>query len=388
MNKVNCSYSKQELLDILVKYNNEIGFPTQRSFTKSNNLPSYTTYFNKFGSFKNAILLAGIEIPSNRHKYFDRVEYDKDYLIEAFRKQVHISIAERGKLINDTDFDTNKLLPSANVYYKHFKTLDNLYFLIGIDRAKFNNDKLEEDMMRKYIELRDILGRTPHSRDFDRYSKNNDYWYSCQAYLNHFGSIQNLQKSMGDDLFILGRGMDKQEMLDRIMRLYEELKCQPTQRDIYYCDYTPSTSTYSRVFGSVSNALYILGFKPNNKVLISPKGNKALSGYEYRFLLMLEKYNINFDKEVYYKDYIENFNRQYRFDFKVKLNNEEYFIEIFGIDKNEKYDKRKLEKKQLCQDNNIKLIDLYGHDLLKNTDEIYEMLIEKIKKINELKEVC
>ena len=384
----NKQYTDEELLEILRKYNREVGFPTNRKFTASNGLPSSGTYVNRFGSFQNAILLSGIEIPKNRKRYFNRVEYDKDYLLKVFKEQVDISIKERGKLINDEEIDLNENLPSASVYYKNFSTLDNLYSLIGIDRNKFNNDKLEEDMKKKYVELREILGRTPHSRDFDKYSKNNNYWYSCQAYLNHFGSIQNLQKSMGDDPFVLGKGMSKQEMLDRIMRLYEELECQPTQRDIYYCDYTPSTSKYSRVFGSVSNALYILGFKPNNKVLISPKGNKALSGYEYRFLLMLEKYNIEFDKEVYYRDYIKNFNRQYRFDFKIKLNNEDYFIEIFGIDKNEKYDKRKTEKKQLCKENNIKLIDLYGHDLLKTTDEIYEMLIDKINKIDELKEVC
>ena len=384
----NKQYTDEELLEILRKYNREVGFPTNRKFTASNGLPSSGTYVNRFGSFQNAILLSGIEIPKNRKRYFNRVEYDKDYLLKVFKEQVDISIKESGKLINDEEIDLNENLPSASVYYKNFSTLDNLYSLIGIDRNKFNNDKLEEDMKKKYVELREILGRTPHSRDFDKYSKNNNYWYSCQAYLNHFGSIQNLQKSMGDDPFVLGKGMSKQEMLDRIMRLYEELECQPTQRDIYYCDYTPSTSKYSRVFGSVSNALYILGFKPNNKVLISPKGNKALSGYEYRFLLMLEKYNIEFDKEVYYRDYIKNFNRQYRFDFKIKLNNEDYFIEIFGIDKNEKYDKRKTEKKQLCKENNIKLIDLYGHDLLKTTDEIYEMLIDKINKIDELKEVC
>lgn len=376
-------YTDEELLNILRNYNDEVGFPTQRQFRASNGLPSGVTYRNRFGSFQNAILLSGIEIPENRKRYFNRVEYDKEYLLKVFREQVDISIKEKGSLITDDEIDLNKNIPSASVYYKHFSTLDNLYSLIGIDRNKFNNDKLEEDMKKKYAELRDLLGRTPHSRDFDRYSKDSDYWYCCQAYLNHFDSIQNLQKIMGDEPYVLGRGMSKQEMLDRIIRLSEELECQPTQKDIYYCEYTPGVSKYAKEFGSISNALYILGFKPNNKVLISPKGNKALSGYEYRFLLMLEKYNIEFEKEVYYKDYIENLDKKYRFDFKIKIGGEEYFIEIFGIDRNEEYDKRKLEKKKLCKDNNIKLIDLYGKDLLQTAEQIYEMLISKINKIKE-----
>ena len=376
-------YTNEELLEILRKYNKEVSFPTQRKFKSSNGLPSYRTYTDRFGTFQNAILLSGIEIPENRQRYFNRVEYDREYLLKVFKEQVDISIRERNKLITDDEIDENKNLPSASVYYKHFSTLDNLYSLIGIDKQKFNNDKLEEDMKKKYIELKEILGRTPHSRDFDKYSKDSDYWYSCNAYTNHFGSIQNLQKLMGDDPYILGKAIEKQEMLDRLIQLSEELGCQPTQKDIYYCEYTPSINKYKKEFGSISNALYILGFKPNNKILISPKGNKALSGYEYRFLLMLEKYNIKFEKEVYYKDYVKSFNRKYRFDFKIEFDNKVYFIEIFGIDENKSYDKKTAEKKQLCKDNNLKLIDLYGYDLLKSTDDIYEMLIEKINKIKE-----
>ena len=71
------------------------------------------------------------------------------------------------------------------------------------------------------------------------------------------------------------------------------------------------------------------------------------------------------------------------FDFKIVFDNDVFFIEIFGIDENENYDKRTAKKKQLCKDNNLKLIDLYGYDLLKTTDEIYEMLLRKIEKLKE-----
>lgn len=378
------SYSEQELLDILVKYNNEVGFPTQRKFIRSNGLPSYTTYFNKFGSFKNAILLSGIEIPHNKKRYFNREEYDEEYLIEVFKEQVDISIKEKGELINDTDFDTNVHLPSAGVYYKHFKTLDNLYHLIGIDRNKFNNDKLESDMRNKYIELRNILGRTPHSRDFDRYSKNNVYWYSCRAYLNHFGSIQNLQKQMGDNVIFLGRDITKQAMLDGLLKLCNELECRPTRQDVDKCEYLPNSSHYRKHFGSYANALYLLGFKQNNKVIITPNGNKALSGYEYRFLLMLEKYNINFTKEEYYNEYIKDFDKKYRFDFTLNINKEKYFVEIFGIERNDNYSKKINDKIKICSDNNLKLIDIYSYDMSnKCTDDLYLYIMKRIEEIQQ-----
>lgn len=376
------NYTDEELLEILRKYNEEVGFPTQRKFKSSLGLPSYTTYFNRFGSFQNAILLSGIEIPNNKKRYFNRVEYSKEYLLKVFKEQVDINIKINNKLLGDEDIDNNKNLPSSSVYYKHFSTLDNLYYLIGIDRNKFNNDKLEDDMKKKYIELRSILGRTPQSRDFDKYSKNNDYWYCCQAYLNHFGSIHKLQKIMGDIPTALGREFNKQDMLDGLIKLSGDLGCQPTQKDIYYCNYIPSISQYTKEFGSISNALYIAGFKPNNKILITPKGNKALSGYEYRFLLMLEKYNIKFKKEEYYKKYINGLDYEYRFDFTIYINDKRYFIEIFGIEGNDKYDKKTEEKKQLCKDNKLNLISLYSKDVLKTTDEIYKMLIDKINKLN------
>lgn len=375
------NYTDEELLGILRRYNEEVEFPTQRKFKASYGLPSSVTYFNRFGSFQNAILLSGIEIPRDKQRYFNRVEYDKDYLLKVFKEQVNISIEERGLLLNDTEIDENINIPCASVYYKHFSTLDNLYSLIGIDRNKFNNDKLESDMKRKYIELRSILGRTPQSRDFDRYSKNNNYWYCCQAYLNHFGSIHKLQKIMGDMPTALGREFNKQDMLDGLLKLSNDLGCQPTQKDIYYCGYIPSVSHYIKEFGSISNALYIAGFKPNNKILTTPNGNKALSGYEYRFLLMIEKYNIKFKKEEYYKKYIKGLDCEYRFDFTIYIDDRRYFVEIFGIEGNDKYDKKISKKKQLCKNNNLKLIDLYGDDLLKTTDEIYEMLIEKINKL-------
>ena len=98
---------------------------------------------------------------------------------------------------------------------------------------------------------------------------------------------------------------------------------------------------------------------------------------------MIEKYNIKFKKEEHYKKYIKGLDCEYRFDFTIYIDDRRYFVEIFGIEGNDKYDKKISKKKQLCKNNNLKLIDLYGDDLLKTTDEIYEMLIEKINKLKE-----
>jgi hypothetical protein len=70
-------YTDEELLSILKQYSIEQEFPTQRKFKKSCGLPCSVTYFNRFGSFKNAILMAGIEIPEDRLRFFNRSEYSR-----------------------------------------------------------------------------------------------------------------------------------------------------------------------------------------------------------------------------------------------------------------------------------------------------------------------
>jgi predicted adenine nucleotide alpha hydrolase (AANH) superfamily ATPase len=63
------------------------------------------------------------------------------------------------------------------------------------------------------------------------------------------------------------------------------------------------------------------------------------------------------------------------------MNGKKYYIEIFGIIGNEKYEIRKNEKIQLCKDNNIPLITFDFNDFWSNTNEqIYELLLHKIQE--------
>ena len=67
-----------------------------------------------------------------------------------------------------------------------------------------------------------------------------------------------------------------------------------------------------------------------------------------------------------YKKYIKNFNRQYRFDFAIFINNEIKFVEIFSITGNEKYDERKEDKIKVCKENRLKLIQLTNYHIINN----------------------
>lgn len=62
------------------------------------------------------------------------------------------------------------------------------------------------------------------------------------------------------------------------------------------------------------------------------------------------------------------------------INDTKYYIELFGIEGNEEYDKRKQEKIRICSQYNISLIDLYQKDIYSKTNhEIYINLMNRIK---------
>ena len=70
---------------------------------------------------------------------------------------------------------------------------------------------------------------------------------------------------------------------------------------------------------------------------------------------------------------------------KENINNRKYYIELFGIKRNELYEKRKQEKIRICAENNIPLIQLYQNDIYSKTNkEIYEILLNYIDKLEEV----
>ena len=119
-------------------------------------------------------------------------------------------------------------------------------------------------------------------------------------------------------------------------------------------------------------------------MLKTKNGIKVRSWYELKLAQVLELYKIEYDNEIMYKDVIPNFNRKYRFDFRVKINGNVYYIELFGIQGNELYEKRKQEKIRLCEEYNIPLIQFYQSDIYSKTNqEIYETLINYIDEIRQ-----
>lgn len=371
-------YTNKELIDILIKYNEEFGLPTQRKFKSKNGLPSYSLYINRFGSFKNAILEAGIVIPEEKSRFFNRVTLSDKELLELLKTQTDKKLLDDIFLMTIEDINKNKNMPCGDIYNHRFKNIANAYNLIGYNYFEYNDNALKNDIVKKYKLLAEKLGKTPNSRDVTQYSKNGEC-YCATSCINHFGSLYKLQLICNLHPTRVGSKLSDEECLDCLLRLSETLTRVPTAYDIIEDKYSPGLSEYTRRFGGLEKALLLIGLNSNKKTYTTNKGTKCLSYIEYKFAKMLENNNIKFSKENYYNEFVDT-NKKYRFDFITYADNNRYFVEIFGINGNNKYDNTTNDKIKICMENNLKLITFKFDDFWGTTnDELLKIYKNKIK---------
>ena len=304
-------------------------------------------------------------------------------MLENYKKFVEEHLKTHMFLPTNDDLDRCQSIQCTSAYISRFGSFNNVNKLIGYEG--YNNKVLEEDMIFKYKRACKEYGNVLSSREITKIFKaTNNYIYSTEAYLSHFGTLHNLQELCGFDKTRPGMGATRKELIEKLQWLGDVLGRRPVESDLKLYKRMPSGKAYFKEFGSFRKALNEAGFK-KQKIYETKNGTKCRSTYELKLAQVLESYNISFENEVLYKDVIPNFKRKYRFDFVVELNNCKYYIELFGIEGNELYEKRKKEKIQICEENNIPLIQLYQSDIYSKTNqEIYETLFNYIEDLKEV----
>ena len=386
-------YTREYLMKKMKEYVNLYGIPKTREFDKKEGFPSTHSYRKEFGTFSKAIEECGFKLDEKTLRLRNRRQYTKEELLNMLKIETENKL-NNGKitLLTNDDIDNIKTMPSDSLYLNTFGSIKEAYKLIGINYDEFNKNAIEDDMKNKYLEIKKLSRQVPHSRLLDKYSKmDNNKYYSSSTYISHFGSIKDLQILMGDKPTNYSENMADEEMLNGLVKLKDELGIVPTQKEVKICNYCGCPSDYSKRFGSFVEAIYKAGMTPRSekKVLRTEKGNLALSGYEFKFLKFLEKYNIRFYKEEMYKKYIKGFNKGYKFDFTLHIDNKVLFVKIFGITGNKNYDNKIKEKIKLCKENNLNLLSLYPNDIINNNfEDFYSIVLNKLNSNkDELKEI-
>lgn len=380
-------YSDEELLNIIKDYYTNVGFPTQREFNSKNGLPCYVTYYNRFGSFKNAVLMAGIPIPPERERYFNRDKLTDEEMLYLLKYYTEKKLKNNLYLLTNEDIDGIPNMPSSSTYMTRFGGVVEAYKLIGYDYYEFNNSRLEDDMIVKLKELAAKLGRTPSSRDITKYSKMGEC-YATETYCMHFGTLYNAQIICGLAPTRVGNNKTREELIYDLKQLYKKNNRLPTHQDIDNEEGVASASKYADEFGSLVEALRLAGVSDdeiNSRAYITDGGVVCYSVYEHKFASMLEDKKIEFKKEPLYREYIKDFDKKYRFDFEIIYKNKKYLIEIFGITTIEEYHERTREKIELCRSNGVPLISLYPDIFWTTTqDGLFLHLQEKIEEVDRI----
>ena len=375
-------YTKEEIIELAQNWFNEHGRLVQRDLKHSNGLPSSCQVTKHFGTLQNLLKEAGIQSTTNPN-LFNREKLSDEEMLENYKKFVEEHLKTHMFLPTNDDLDRCQSIQCTSVYISRFGSFNNVNKLIGYEG--YNNKVLEEDMIFKYKRACKEYGNVLSSREITKIFKaTNNYIYSTEAYLSHFGTLHNLQELCGFDKTRPGMGATRKELIEKLQWLGDVLGRRPVESDLKLYKRMPSGKAYFKEFGSFRKALNEAGFK-KQKIYETKNGTKCRSTYELKLAQVLESYNISFENEVLYKDVIPNFKRKYRFDFVVELNNRKYYIELFGIEGNELYEKRKQEKIQICEENNIPLIQLYQSDIYSKTNqEIYETLFNYIEDLKEV----
>jgi len=388
-------YTDQELIDLLIKFHRETKkVPTTRNINEVNYMPNNNTYIKRFNGFGNALNLAGLRNLRKDNHQFGRIEYSKESLLEMLQNFIN----ELGRLPTAKEVDSNPNIPTCNPYNKHFGGLFGAYVELGYDLNKLKNNQkenFEHEMINRFLELTKIIGKTPNSRDLDKYSKLG-LCCASKTYTEHFGSMRKLYKLIGLNNIIPDRKLSKKEslkpglyktkddMVDDLKKLAKDLDRTPFLREFILYDNLASASSYCNKFGSWHNALKQAELQPNTKIFITKNGTKCYSSYEYKIACILEGLKIPFKKDTPYKKIIHTYYGFKRFDFIININNNIIFIEIFGMVNMENYEQGKREKLQLCKDNNIPLICFYPNDFWKynNNEKIINYLYSLINNLN------
>lgn len=156
-------------------------------------------------------------------------------------------------------------------------------------------------------------------------------------------------------------------LVDQLKELANKLNRTPTLYEIKLYG-LPSEATYRRYFGSYYNVCEIANLEINrvlfgekSKIYKSLNNDICFSKAERIITDFFINNNISYIKEPYYKDYINDDRcKTKRFDWII---NDNIFIEYFGLPEKSYYYEKMKVKRDICSDNNIKLIELFAKNL-------------------------
>lgn len=175
------------------------------------------------------------------------MRYTKDFLLQSL-KRFYI---EKGRVPIANDFCNDTKYPSVATIIRYFESWNNAIRDAGLwdnrITVRITDDKLLYYMKQFYKEN----GRTPTHYDFN----NNPNYPSFGTYIERFGSWNNALREAGLWHNRVIVRMTDGELLEYLMKFYEENGRIPTCYDFNSDPNYPNVATYQKRFGSWNKAL-------------------------------------------------------------------------------------------------------------------------------------
>jgi len=436
-------YTREELLEILKNYYEENGKAVQSYFCNKNGLPHYQTYIKEFGSWNNAKRLIGIKeenlltryrmtkeeaidkfkalvlelghIPSltelNNIKEFPSqfIIYKEFENYNEFIKQCGINtIKEYGSkfkeehLINEIkrfvyefkrvpipkDFEKLEGYPTRKTFTNHFESFNDIIVLAGFEpsyipmkkrREIDKNTYTKEFLISEINRFIDEFGHVPTIEELD----NNISYPLRDKYRKVFGTWNNALKEAGIKLNAVHQ-YDDSFLEEEFHRFFKENGRIPRIFEFNSSEY-PSFWCYQNRFGSWNKAVVAYGYEPNdaNRKFILEDGEICASSYEFDTSNWLKSKNVNYDRNIKYQTFIDNYKGKMDCDYVLDYNNEIWYVEVAGflsegnkLSEVEKmyYFKLKYKEKLLKRQNVNYLIIHVRHLKSKTFEEIFHFI--------------
>lgn len=384
----NRTMSKEFLINELHRFykeNNKI--PTSLDFRNTKGYPSNKVYAINFGSWNNALQVAGyklhlIKTHSKEYvmsvviKYFNQYNKSPKYnelefshaLIKNYWNSWNEMLSECGvpittdfcKLKNKEDgilflqeyFRTNNSIPTATEiskiesinrswFTKKFGSWENALVESGLisDIGNFTKEQIIENSINWLKHLSNKIKRFPTVGEYDKYIKTKD----SRTVVSRRNLSENLNMTY--------------------LQICDE-----------YLDYSLLENGYGNVC-----------FDLNNK--------RCKSVDEASISNLFISFGLMYEYEPPYKDVIKTEECRYKFDWVIQKEEKIIYVEYFGLyypkDKSKlikEYIEKAKRKIMLCEDNNLELLEIYPKDL----ENDFNGLLNKLKQygIKKLEEVA
>lgn len=251
--------TNEQLIQMLKDLGKRLGrTPTQKDCCSENDMPSYETYRERFGSFENALRLAGYVITRVRHRVFKSRDAMLDYCRDYYRRE--------GKAPGRRFIASDPDAPSMQEIKREFGSLNGYVAAAGCPVNKFIVELSDEEMLELLEQKCEELGRNPTTAEVDE----DPNMPNAVSYYKRFGS-----SSLNGALELIGRKPNAQHNSSKwrnltnedLIRLLAEKQSKQdrtvTLADIKADPNMPGASVYIRRFKSFPTALALIGRKPN-----------------------------------------------------------------------------------------------------------------------------